>query len=714
MNKKQIITTEAPVSKENEDLLGYYPFAEKIRNIIQGYVNNSAPLTIGIYGKWGSGKTSLLNFIEKNIELFDKAQGDKRFIKMHYNPWTYQNKEEMLLDFFDILGRKLTYGKTDNLRKAGKLITKYGKYLKSIKLSASGGIPKVFNAGVSIEPYEILKVLGEDLEGKNISLEDLKESINQELQRSDKKIIIFIDDVDRLDKEELFTLFKIIKTIGDFKNLVFIICMDDDYVAKAIHSRYGNDIKSGREFLEKIINIPLELPLIEKDDLDAYVYTKLKSVLDQSLIEESHLRGLHKSVDGSFFKSPREVIRVINSFAISFFAIGDEVNVHDLFWIEFLKVKHKKAYNIIKDYAYDFQANQFFELRITLNSGFMQMGEKDSISGVRKKLADKHSKVMRIIEFLFPSGKMGTFSAYSSQPLVDVGLLDLSKRITHINHFEKYFSFHTKNKVSELQFLQFTQLLYEDKTDEALIEFKSILKGCREIKLVNRTRAEIETVEIDKFKKLALFLSKNTDVFQEMGLRELNAITVVTSLAVRIKNEGVAGFEELVKTLIEILDVASIISFLDMLMYNNDSPLKAEFQRLYIQKITKGTVNEPFYLNRPYSIMTMEIWASFDKKGLKEYLYKSFEIKENLVAFFRCFLSFWNSEIYGVFSESSYKRITDDFELDPYILKINIYKHFPDIPSKEEMDYNWDDYVNHPIEETLAQYLYWCSKTSDK
>lgn len=709
-----MITTEAPVFKENEDLLGYYPFAEKIKNIIQGYASNPEPLTIGIYGKWGSGKTSLLNFIERHIELFDKEKEDKRYIKMHYNPWTYQNKEEMLLDFFDILGRKLTYGKTDNLKKAGKLITKYGKYLKSIKLSASGGIPKVFNAGVSIEPYEILKVLGEDLEGKNVSLEDVKDSINQELQKSDKKIIIFIDDVDRLDKEELFTLFKIIKTIGDFKNLVFIICMDDDYVAKAIHSRYGKNVQSGREFLEKIINVPLELPLIEKDDLDAYVYTKLKAVLDQSLIEESHLRELHKSVDGSFFKSPREVIRVINSFAISFFAIGTEVNVHDLFWIEYLKVKHKKAYNVIKDYAYDFQANQFFELRISLNKGFMEKGEKDNVSGVRKKLADKHPKVMRIIEFLFPSGKTETFSAYSAQPLVDTGLLDLSKRITHINHFEKYFSFHTKNKVSELQFLKFTKLLYEDNTDEALIEFKSILNGCREIKLVNRTRAEIETVDIENFKKLALFLSQNTDVFQEMGLRETNAITIVTSLAVRIKNEGVSDFEELVKSLIQILDTGSIISFLDMLMYNNNSPFKAEFQKLYIQKITKGTPKEPFYLNRPYSIMTMEIWASFDKEGLKDYLYKSFEVKENLVAFFRCFLSYWNNEMFGVFSEASYKRIIVDFELDSKILNGKINKHFPDITSIEEMDYNWDDYVNHSIEETLAQYFYWSSKTSDK
>jgi predicted KAP-like P-loop ATPase len=114
MNYKNLITNEIAIKREEEDLLNYYPFAKKIQKIIQGYSKNPEPLTIGIYGDWGSGKTSLLNLIEKHIEIFQKEKEDKPYIKFHYSPWLYQNKEEMLFDFFENLIRKLNYSGDDH------------------------------------------------------------------------------------------------------------------------------------------------------------------------------------------------------------------------------------------------------------------------------------------------------------------------------------------------------------------------------------------------------------------------------------------------------------------------------------------------------------------------------------------------------------------------------------------------------------------------
>ena len=182
MDNKNIITNELPIKSKDDDLLNYYPFAEKIKEIIQGYSSNPAPLTIGIYGKWGTGKTSLLNLVERHIELFQKDKKDKLFIKFHYNPWVYQSKEEMLFDFFNTLSRKLIYSENEYLKKAGESILKYSRYLESIRLSVSGGIPKLFNAGITIEPYKILKALGEDIKGEEKSLEEMKRDIDKTLE----------------------------------------------------------------------------------------------------------------------------------------------------------------------------------------------------------------------------------------------------------------------------------------------------------------------------------------------------------------------------------------------------------------------------------------------------------------------------------------------------------------------------------------------------
>lgn len=403
MTKQTNIINEQAVTFKDEDLLNYYPFAEKIQKIIQGYSNNPETLTIGIYGKWGMGKTSILNYIQNQIEIFNKEKGDKSYIKFHYNPWLYQSKEEMLFDFFETLSRKVTYEPESNLKKAGKAIKKYSRYLQAVKLSASGGIPKVFNTGITIEPSKILQTLGEDLEGEPKSLSELKIEIDDALEASNKKIIIFIDDIDRLDKDEIFTLFKIIKVNANFKNLIFIICMDIDHVCKAIYSRYGNNEKDGKEFIEKIINIPLELPLIEKADLDNFLKIKIQKTFENKKLKDTDKQELMNSLDGAYFESPREIIRVLNSFSIALYAIGDEVNIHDLFWIECIKIKHREVYELIKKYISDL-TNQFLSLQpIDLNSVLNNKGNERS--SLRKIITDKHENSLLLVNKIFPYEK---------------------------------------------------------------------------------------------------------------------------------------------------------------------------------------------------------------------------------------------------------------------------------------------------------------------
>lgn len=705
MKYKNLIINEVAIRNGDDDLLNYHPFAKKIQQIIQGYSNNPEPLTIGIYGKWGSGKTSLLNLIEKNIEVFHKEEGDKPYIKFHYNPWIYQTKEEMLFDFFDTLSRKLNYSGNENLKNAGKFIKKYSKYLKAIKLSASVGVPKVFNAGISIEPYEILQRLGEDLEGKENSLNELKETINNSLKSSNKKIIVFIDDIDRLDKDEIFTLFKLIKINADFKNLIFIVCLDPNHVAKAIHQRYGNDENAGKIFLEKIINIPLELPLIEEADLNHFVKEKIKPILSQENVKTEILNELYSSLKGSYFNSPREIIRIINSFSISFFAIGSEVNVHDLFWIEYLKIKYFEAYQEIKNFAKDINSKQLFSSVINFNE---YLDKEKEESGLRKELLEKQNEAFHIINKLFPMKKKGAVLSFQNSEIKPEKILDMELRINHINHFEKYFSYHMQGKISEFSFSNFKSKINTGNFEDAIVLLKEMVKNVSERKIVYRIKSEIEVTSEDRPNKFILFIINNINEFSETSDINPHSIEIIQSIANKLKQES-ENSKELVLALIKKLDNNQLSWFLGAFRHENPADYLNQIEKILINKITKSN-NHPFFKNRTISKMIMETWSKLKPKELEKYVINYLDNDENIFSFFMSFPYLWNRDINGVFKEEDFEYLTKNLKLnDKKIfdkIKITI-QGIDNLEKLEESKIPWDDHSNNSGLNNVKQFAYW-------
>jgi len=703
MGNKDIITNDDAIRTESEDLLNYYPFAEKIKEIIQGYSSNVEPLTIGIYGKWGDGKTSLLNLIEKHIELFQKDISDKPYIKFHYNPWLYQSKEEMLFDFFETLSTKLSYKTESNLKKAGKYIRRYSRYLKSIKLSASAGIPKVFNTGVSVEPYEILQKLGENLEGKLPSIEEMKRDINDELKKANKKILIFIDDIDRLDKDEVFTLFKLIKINADFKNLVFIICLDPEHVAKAIHIRYGNNINDGKLFLEKIINIPIELPLVEEADLDFFIKEKIKPILNRKKIKKLELDELHNSIKGSYFDNPREVLRILNSFAISLYAIGEEVNIHDLFWIEYLKIKHVEVYQKIKNYGKNFKSKHRFNPIITFNESF---AEQNTESGLRREIKDNYPDAITVIDSLFRFNRQGTISAYQNPFVKHPSELDSELRIQHVDHFEKYFSFHTKGKISELSFSYFKSNIIANKNNDAKEILLNIIENSGERKAVYRIKSEIEVSEKELQDKLSSFLVENLDLYKETSINP-HSIEIIETIAEKLK-QNPSENKEICLSIIEKMNAYQLNWFLGRFRYNNNIEYIESIEKTLIKK-TISSEHHPFFKIRETSKLTMEVWSKHSLSQLQDYILKYLDKEENIFFFFKSFPYLWNETINGIFKKEDFDYMTDLLKLDSKLIFDKIKSNIPDIDNLDKLEESltWDDHSDNSGLQNSRQFAYW-------
>ena len=241
---------ENPISLLDDDKLNRREFAESLAQAISNYKKESC-LTISLMGKWGSGKTSII----KMVEDYWRNNNSKNIV-IHFNPWYFSNNNNLLFQFFDILvnssGKDFTdYVNTDNLKKLGKSLINMTSFSLNFGLGSISINPEVNN---SLSDEETLL--------------SLKNKISDDFKKLKKKVIIIIDDIDRLSDDEVKQIMMLVKSLADFPYVVYILSFDKDAVVGSLKNLkvYNPDM-----FLEKIIQIPIVVPEIRASQLDKLV-----------------------------------------------------------------------------------------------------------------------------------------------------------------------------------------------------------------------------------------------------------------------------------------------------------------------------------------------------------------------------------------------------------------------------------------------------------
>lgn len=335
MDEQEIII-DSPKKRLEEDLFGWAPVVNRITDIIRlkSSVNHDC-FTIGIYGKWGEGKSSLMNMVCENIEQEENIE------IIHFNPWLFKDQESLLLDFFKTLQK-------------GKLSDEFVKNIKQYGPMVSLGISGVVNLALPGMGLVVGNALNKYIKAvskvkKDIS--ELKEEVNESIRVSKKHLLIVIDDVDRLDRDELHALFKLIRQNADFVNTTYMVAMDVDMVAKSIGQRFEDgDEQSGKNFLEKIIQVPFYLPKIQRGHIhklfDMYLFPRLDEILKKSGASTTLKKDIQESFNSRIiplFTSVREVIVFTNSLLLTLPLIYRDVNISDFCQLETLKLFHPKG-----------------------------------------------------------------------------------------------------------------------------------------------------------------------------------------------------------------------------------------------------------------------------------------------------------------------------------------------------------------------------------
>ena len=323
MTGEKIILTDEPLKSPNQDRLGFAPFAEKNATIIKN-MQVKESVVFAVYGKWGSGKTTFLNFLVHYLKEEDSI------IIVKFNPWWFSGREDLIRQF--LYNLKLTLGRSTKLKYVVKILEPY--------VEALGEIPQIGGIFKAVQKFK---------KASQKSVEEAKEEIIEQLSKIEGKIVVLIDDIDRLTANEIRELFTIVKAVADFPNTVYILAFDKEVVIRALEKVQEG---KGEDYLEKIIQVPIELPLANKTTIKKMLIDELNAVLSgtpEELFDQTYWGNVYFDGIDPFIKTVRDVKRLTNAIRVTYPSVKGEVNAVDFIAIETLRVFCPKVYAVIKN-----------------------------------------------------------------------------------------------------------------------------------------------------------------------------------------------------------------------------------------------------------------------------------------------------------------------------------------------------------------------------
>lgn len=358
-NKKRFLTDQS-LEFDTFDYLGRKEYANSITTTILNTLEKHHTFAIGIVGEWGAGKTSFFTMMKA-------SEGIKngKAICIDFNPWLNHQNKDIVGNFFAKL--KEILGERDS-----KLAFQLDQYVKQLT---------TLDDNIYFKTIDFLTKL---IFGTK-SIETIFLDINKSIKRLGKPIIIFIDDLDRLDSSELVEVIKLIRVSANFENTAFVAAYDKEYVTHALKSITEHNQNL---FLEKIFQAEFHLPTFEVGRLQSYFEEELVQVLGRSY--QSVIRNYlwHSSRWEKSILTMRDVKRFTNQFQIDFSQVKDNVLFFDFMTLALIKYKHFGLYEYIKKSYSDFLIVQSGTTNSLLTS-FYQINESEI------KTSDEHKKIIK-------------------------------------------------------------------------------------------------------------------------------------------------------------------------------------------------------------------------------------------------------------------------------------------------------------------------------
>lgn len=429
-----------------EDRLGVATFADRISRVIQKY---RAPngYVIGLHGAWGSGKSTILNFVTAYLGKFNEtASAADRITIIDFRPWIVSGHQDLIGAFFKLLTESLGPREGWWKRRWKSAIRIFGfgsdKLIDAAAVLAVTAAPPfgIASGAVGAMTKRSLKTMI-DRFLQEPSLQIAHQKLVEQLKASDCRFLVIIDDLDRLEGSEIKEIMRMVKTIGHLPNVVYLLAYDKEIVWRAADD--GMD-RNGPRFAEKIVQQELELPKPSRGALLS-ILSEHTSFIPPA--PEGSMRWFYIVQYGiqRWVKSPRDVERLGNSARFAWPALEGEIDPHDLLAMEGLKLFDTAAFNWIRD-------NRDF----LFGGGVYRLAQdeerKEAVARLSQRLQESsRSQVLGIVAALFPQvGKwMESRYSYGGESYIEVRK---RRGVGSEAGYDSYFSLHpSRNSIPKAE-----------------------------------------------------------------------------------------------------------------------------------------------------------------------------------------------------------------------------------------------------------------------
>lgn len=488
-------------------------------------------LVIGIEGEWGSGKSTLLEKIRKR--LTDRAANQFAPTIVEFAPWIVGHRDAMLAEFFRNMMASIErqrhhemcwlWKQFSGIGSVTRALHEYARHIPGPLIGAGSELALPGTQLIAVTTASAISFAAEKL-SKHKSLSDAKNDVKRAMRTLKARIVVLIDDLDRLEPAEALEVLRLLKAIADFPNVVYVACYDPVVLKRDVE--LAAQVSDGQAYLEKFFQVSFAIPRPEDLALREWFAVELQKFADvngemspeERRSAQSRLASIIDLEGSRYLKVPRDVIRAINAIKARWPSLHGKVDLADLVWLQLLRLKNKPLYNWIEAYMTSYSATRLgpaiaspeeeAQLISTLNE-ILPLDPRDR-DRARYDLQDRLPGIGRDI-----LNKAEDFTIFQSAPVSPEAIAQ--KRLSSPDHSRLYFSLdQAKSALSQENYEEFVRYVNASQSDcvrilQALQSQPKIGYGPLWRCLDRLAGTNVERLTVDGCSNLVMAMSGNLD-----------------------------------------------------------------------------------------------------------------------------------------------------------------------------------------------------------
>lgn len=485
------------------DLLNRGGIIEDLYNTITQY-SPKRKFVISLEGKWGSGKTTILNILKKTI----RDKNEDIIVIDDFDPWSYNDQGSLFRGMFDTL-----------LSESG------------IKYSISKSkeiVDNLYNALFNDSNKKKIKALGIYNTDNLKQVNKIKAMMNKYLEVNNKRVVFIIDNIDRIEKENITLLFKLVNNILDLEYVTYILSFDDEQIKKIMESNLSIDY----DYLKKIVQLQVKVPEIDSDVKSRVINVctdRLLIMYGENTRNLKKYENLNKLLNEVIFDI-RDFKRFINSILSFHYKSKRYLNINEILIMELIKINNRELYESIwENKKYFISHDKVFDTELFMILDKSKFNEEGKVYFERLFAKNENKKYLNVLAAIFPyvnKYNRNEQLEYNENMIFysdgEYAKIIKKRSICSAKFFELYFT-HTKNEfivINELVEI-FIKLLNNSDSVEDILELlksslKNIPKGGDKV-FVDTVYLYLDEIDRRVFLNFSIALLEGIEIIQDMS-----------------------------------------------------------------------------------------------------------------------------------------------------------------------------------------------------